>query len=45
MRWEYMDITDKEVEIILACRIIVDNRRTLVKTHMDNFDVSMGAYN
>ena len=36
--WEYTDIT--------ACRksILSDNRRTWVKSHVDNFDVPMGAY-
>ena len=43
---EYTDITEEEVEIILACRKSVqsDNRRTWVKSHVDNFDVPMGAY-
>ena len=41
---EYTDITE-EVEIILACRksVLSDNRRTWVKSHVDNFDVIMGA--
>ena len=44
---EYTDIMDEEVEIILACRksILVDNHRTWVKSHMDNFDIPMAAYN
>ena len=43
---EYMDITDEEIEIILACRksILTDSRRTCVKSHVDNFDIPMGAY-
>ena len=43
---EYTDITDNEVEIILACRksILSDNRRTWVKSQVDNFDIPMGAY-
>ena len=43
---EYEDITDKEIEIILACRksILADNCRTWLKSHMDNFDIPMGAY-
>ena len=43
---EYTDITDEEVEIILACRksILSDYRRTWVKRHVDNFDVSIRAY-
>ena len=40
---EYTDITEEEVEIILACRKS-DNHRTWVKSHVDNFDVPMGAY-
>ena len=40
------DITDEEIEIILACRksILAENRRIWVKSHEDNFDVPMGAY-
>ena len=43
---EYTDITDEEVEIILACRKSVrsDNRITWVKSHVDNFNVPMGAF-
>ena len=43
---EYTDITDEEVEIILAYRksIQSDNCRTWVKSHVDNFDMLMGAY-
>ena len=43
---EYTDITDEEIEIILACRkpILSDNYRTWVKSHVDNFGVPMGAY-
>ena len=43
---EYTDITDEEIEIILACRqpILADNGRTRVKSYVDNFDVPMGAY-
>ena len=39
-----MAITDEVIEIILACRksILADNRRTWVKSHMDNFDVPHG---
>ena len=41
-----MDVTDEEIEIILACRksIFVDNHRTLGKGHVDNFDIPMDAY-
>ena len=41
-----MDITEEEVEIIQSCSksIPSDNRRTWVKSHGDNFDVPMGAY-
>ena len=44
--WEYTDITDEEIEIILAWRksILSDNRRTWMKSHVDNFDVPMGTY-
>ena len=43
---KYTDITYEEVEIILACRksILSDNRRTWVKSYVDNFDVPVGAY-
>ena len=43
---EYIEITEEEIEIILASRKIVlsDNRRSWVKSHVDNFDVPMGAY-
>ena len=41
-----MDISDEEIEIILACRksILSDNHRTWMKSHVDNIDVAMGAY-
>ena len=44
---EYTAITDEEIEIILACRksILADNHRTRVKSHEDNFDIHVGAYN
>ena len=44
---EYTEITEEEIEIILARRktILSDNRRSWVKSHVDNFDVPMGAYN
>ena len=44
---EYTDITDEEIEIILACMksVLADNRRTWVKSHVDNLDVPMDAYN
>ena len=43
---KYTDITDEEIEIIIACRksILTDNRRTWVKSHVDNFDIPVGAY-
>ena len=43
---EYTDIMQEEIEIIQACRksVLSDNRRTWVKSHVDNFDVPMGAY-
>ena len=41
-----MDITDDEIENILARwkSILADNRKTWVKSHMDNFDAPMGDY-
>ena len=44
--WEYTDITDEKIEIILAWTklMLSDNRRTWVKSHVDNFDVPMGTY-
>ena len=44
-RKECTNIPDEEIEIILACwkSILADNRRTWVKSHVDNFDVPMGA--
>ena len=43
---EYTHITDEKIEIILAYRksFLDDNGRTRVKSHVDNFDVSMGTY-
>ena len=43
---EYTDITDEEIEIILACRksVLSNNHRTLVKSHVDKFNVPIGAY-
>ena len=43
---EYTDITDEEIEFFQACRksILSDNRRTWVKSQVDNFDVPIGAY-
>ena len=43
---EYIEITEEEIEIILASRktVLSDNRRSWVKSHVDNFDVPMGAY-
>ena len=44
--WEYTDITDEEINIILACwkSILTGSQKTWVKSHMDNFDVPMCAY-
>ena len=44
---EYTDITNEEIEIILANRksILTDSRRIWIKIYVDNFDVPMGAYN
>ena len=44
--WGCTDITEEEIEIILASRITVlsDSRRSWVKSHVDNFDITMGAY-
>ena len=43
---ENTDITEEQVEIILACRksVLSDNRTTWVKSHVENFDVPTGAY-
>ena len=43
---EYTEVTEEEIEIILASRktVLSDNRRSWVKSYVDNFDVSMGAY-
>ena len=43
---EYTEITKEEIEMILASRktVLSDNRRSWVKSHVDNFDVPMGAY-
>ena len=43
---EYTDITEEEIEIILASRksVLSDSRRSWVKSHVDNFNVPMGAY-
>ena len=43
---ENTDITDEEIEIIVAFKksIQADNRRTWLKSCVDNFDVPMGAY-
>ena len=44
---KYTDITDEEIEIILACKksFLSDNHRIWVKSHVDNFNVPMGVYN
>ena len=43
---EYMDITDEEIKIILACRksILADNHRTWVKNLWENFNIPMGTF-
>ena len=43
---ECTDITEEEIEIILSSRksVLSDSRRSWVKSHVDNFDVPMGAY-
>ena len=43
---EYTDITEEEIDIILASRksVLSDSRRSWVKSHVDNFDVPVGAY-
>ena len=42
----YTDITEEEIEIILASRksVLSDSHRSWVKSHVDNFDIPMGAY-
>ena len=44
---EYTEITEEEIEIILASRktVLSDNCRSWVKSHVNNFDIPMGAYN
>ena len=43
--WKYIDIPDKEINIILTCRksIPMDSGKTWVKSHTDNFNISMGT--
>ena len=43
---KYVDITNEQYEIILACRktVIKNNESTWVKSGLDNFDVPMGGY-
>ena len=42
----YVEITDEQYQIILACRktVIKNNDPTWIKTGLDNFDVLMGGY-
>ena len=42
----FIEITDEQIEIILNCRrsIITNKNVTWIKNYIDNFDVSMGAY-
>ena len=42
----YIDIINEEIDIILTCRKsdLTDNKRTWVKSYIDNFDVRMGSY-
>ena len=42
---KYVDITNEQYEIILACRktVIKNNESTWVKSGLDNFDVPMGV--
>ena len=43
---KYTNITEDEVDIILACRrsVLINNNNMWVKNHMDNFDVTMGSF-
>ena len=43
---KYIDITNEQYEIILACRktVIKNSESTWVKSGLDNFDVPMGGY-
>ena len=43
---KYVDVTNEQYEIILACRktVIKNNESTWVKSGLDNFDVPMGSY-
>ena len=42
----YVEITDEQYQIILACRMTVlkNNDSTWINTGLDNFDVPMGGY-
>ena len=42
---EYTEVTEEEIEIILTSMktVLSDNRRSWVKSHVDNFDVPMGG--
>ena len=42
----YVEITDEQYQIILACQktVLKDNDSTWIKTGLDNFDVPMGGY-
>ena len=42
----YVEITDKQYQIILACRktLFENNDSTWIKTGLDNFNVPMGGY-
>ena len=42
---KYVDVTNEQYEIILACRktVIKNNESTWVKSGLDNFDVPMGV--
>ena len=43
---KYIDVTNEQYEIILACRktVIKNNDSTWVKNGLENFDVPMGGY-
>ena len=42
---KYLEITEEQYDIILACRktVLKNNRSTWVKSGSDNFDVPMGG--
>ena len=46
MQKNYVEITDKQYQLMLACRktVLKNNDTTWIKTGLDNFDVPKGGY-